>query len=122
MPVSFGTALLLAIGGFNALAAIVTSQACVFPVDITGHDSPLVKVGIIGMYLRFAYCGFLVGALRAKDAAIGTQVIDGISARPCVSWQIAVFITLGFHSAPHCCRSIPALTILSAVAKIRCAL
>src|SRR5438876_7718112 len=123
MPVSFGTALLLAIGGFNALAAIVASQACVFPVDITGHDSPLVKVGIIRVFVRFLYRRFFVGTLRAKNAAISTEVIDRISAGPSVGGKFAVFVALRLHSAPPwVCRSMPAFRILSAAAKMRCAL
>src|SRR5438445_13803247 len=110
MPVSFGTAFVVGIGRFNALAAIVTSQACVFPVDITGHDSPLVKVGIIRVFVRVLYRRFFVGTLRAKNAAISTKVEDRISAGPCKGGQVAVFVAFWLHSAPPCdSRSLPAL-------------
>src|SRR2546422_11548696 len=109
--------------GFNALAAFVKSKACSFPVDITGHDSPLVKVGIIRVFVRFLYRGFFVGTLRAKNAAISTNVKDRISAGPCKGGRVAVFVAFWLHSAPPwVCRSMPAFRILSAAAKIRCAL
>src|SRR5438093_9393966 len=112
-PVSFGTAFVVRIGGFNTLPAIVTSQAGIFPIHIRGDNAPLVVIGIIRMLIRFPYGGFAVRALRAKDAAIGAHVIDGISAGPSVGGQFAVFVTLQLHSAPPwVCRSMPAFRIL----------
>src|SRR5262249_37060618 len=114
MSYSLGTAL-IGVGGFNALAAMVTSQAGVFPVHVGCDNAPLVIVRIIRMFLRFPNCGFRVSALRAKDAAVSAQVVEGISAWPRIGGQVAVFIALRFHSAPPWfCRSMPAFRILSA--------
>src|SRR5258708_5750492 len=114
--VSFGTVLLVCIGGFNPLAAVVTSQAGILPIDFHGDGAPLVIVRIIRLLIRFPYCGFLVCARGAKDAAISAHVIEGITSGPCISWQVAVFIALRLHSAPPFC-SMPAFRIRSAAAK-----
>jgi hypothetical protein len=66
MPISLGTAFLLGIGGFDAFAAIVTSQAGILPIDFAGHNAPLVIVRIIGMFIGLAYCRLFVGAVRQR--------------------------------------------------------
>src|SRR2546428_2235156 len=104
------------------MATFAQSQPCFSPFNITAHYSPLVKVGIIRVFVRFLYRRFFVGTLRAKNAAISTKVEDRISAGPCKGGQVAVFVAFWLHSPPPCSRSIPALRILSAAAKMRCAL
>jgi hypothetical protein len=122
MPVSLGTAFRAGIGGFNTLAAIVTSQAGILPIHFGRNDAPLVIVGIIGMLVCLSDCRLHVCALRAKDTVIRTKVIKRISTGPRIGGQVAVIIALRFHSAPPFCASMPAFKILSAAAKIRCAL
>lgn len=74
--------IVVCIGRFDSLSAVIAVQSGVFPVGVHGHALPLLIGGAVRPRRIDDQADFALHASATEHTAIGYQHVDGAAARP----------------------------------------